>query len=48
MDILDEDVLSLWKNLNNNNVSYLMIGGIANVHYKMSDTFGHSLVEKFY
>ena len=33
MDILDEDVLSLWKSLNNNNVSYLMIGGFAaNLH----------------
>ena len=33
MDVLDEDVLSLWKSLNNNNVSYLMIGGFAsNLH----------------
>ena len=29
MDILDEDVLSLWKSLNNNSVSYLMIGEFA-------------------
>ena len=29
MDILDEDILSLWKSLKNNNVSYLMIGGFA-------------------
>ncbi len=33
MDILDEDILSLWKYLNQNNVRYVMIGGFAtNLH----------------
>ena len=33
MDILDEDILSLWRSLNNNNVRYIMIGGFAtNLH----------------
>jgi hypothetical protein len=33
MDILDEDILSLWRCLNNNNVRYIMIGGFAiNLH----------------
>ena len=29
MDILDEDILSLWRCLNNNSVCYIMIGGFA-------------------
>ena len=33
MDILDEDILSLWRSLNNNEVRYIMIGGFAtNLH----------------
>ena len=33
MDILDEDILSLWRSLNNNDVRYVMIGGFAtNLH----------------
>ena len=33
MDILDEDILLLWKSLYNNNVRYIMIGGFAtNLH----------------
>ena len=33
MDILDEDILSLWRCLNFNNVRYIMIGGFAlNLH----------------
>lgn len=33
MDVLDEDILSLWRCLNNNNVRYIMIGGFAiNLH----------------
>jgi len=33
MDILDEDILSLWRSLNNNDVRYIMIGGFAtNLH----------------
>jgi hypothetical protein len=33
MDIYDEDILSLWKSLNSNNVHYIMIGGFAtNLH----------------
>ena len=33
MDILDEDILSLWRLLNNNEVRYIMIGGFAtNLH----------------
>ena len=33
MDILDEDILSLWRSLNNNGVRYIMIGGFAvNLH----------------
>ena len=33
MDILDEDILSLWRSLNNNHVRYIMIGGFAtNLH----------------
>ena len=33
MDILDQDIISLWKCLNNNNVQYIMIGGFAtNLH----------------
>ena len=33
MDILDEDILSLWRSLNNNNERYIMIGGFAtNLH----------------
>jgi hypothetical protein len=33
MDILDEDILSLWRCLQNNNVRYIMIGGFAtNLH----------------
>ena len=33
MDVLDEDILSLWRCLNNNDVRYIMIGGFAiNLH----------------
>ncbi len=33
MDILDEDILSLWKSLQSNEVRYIMIGGFAtNLH----------------
>lgn len=33
MDILDEDILRLWKCLHNNEVRYIMIGGFAtNLH----------------
>jgi hypothetical protein len=33
MDILDEDILSLWRSLDNNKVRYIMIGGFAtNLH----------------
>ena len=33
MDILDEDILSLWRSLINNDVRYIMIGGFAtNLH----------------
>ena len=33
MDIFDENILSFWKNLNNNSVRYIMIGGFAvNLH----------------
>ncbi len=33
MDILDEDILSLWRSLNANQVRYIMIGGFAtNLH----------------
>jgi hypothetical protein len=33
MDILDEEVLALWKSLNQNGVKYLMVGGVAtNLH----------------
>lgn len=33
MDILDEDILSFWRSLNNNDVRYIMIGGFAtNLH----------------
>jgi hypothetical protein len=33
MDILDEDILSLWRCLQNNSVRYIMIGGFAtNLH----------------
>jgi hypothetical protein len=29
MDIFDEDILSLWRSLQNNDVKYIMIGGFA-------------------
>jgi hypothetical protein len=29
MDILDEEVLALWRSLNQNNVTYIMVGGFA-------------------
>lgn len=29
MDILDEEILELWRALNKNNVSYIMVGGLA-------------------
>ena len=29
MDILDEEILSLWSLLNKNNVAYIMVGGFA-------------------
>jgi hypothetical protein len=33
MDILDEEILNLWKVLNSNGVSYIMVGGFAtNLH----------------
>jgi hypothetical protein len=33
MDLFDEDILSLWRCLANNNVRYIMIGGFAtNLH----------------
>jgi hypothetical protein len=33
VDIFDENILSFWKNLNNNSVRYIMIGGFAvNLH----------------
>ena len=33
MDILDDDIISLWKSLNQNNVQYIMVGGFASVLY---------------
>ena len=33
MDIFDEELLKLWRNLNASEVNYIMIGGIAtNIH----------------
>jgi hypothetical protein len=33
MDIFDKELLSFWKSLNQNNVKYIMVGGIAtNLH----------------
>src|ERR1700751_1310130 len=33
MDILDEEILNLWKSLNNQHVEYIMVGGFAiNLH----------------
>jgi hypothetical protein len=29
MDVLDEELLRFWKTLNENNVRYIMIGGLA-------------------
>ncbi|MEP6513930.1 MAG: hypothetical protein ABJA79_08675 [Parafilimonas sp.] len=29
MDVFNEELLSLWKHLNNNHVAYIMVGGIA-------------------
>ncbi|MBI2731407.1 MAG: hypothetical protein HYX40_11780 [Sphingobacteriales bacterium] len=29
MDVFDEELLKLWKSLNNNNVRYIMVGGVA-------------------
>ena len=31
MDILDEDIIALWRELNLNNVDYIMIGGFASI-----------------
>lgn len=36
MDILDEDILSLWRCLDNNKVRYIMIGGFATNLYGYS------------
>ena len=29
MDIFDEEILNLWRILSKNNVSYIMVGGLA-------------------
>ena len=29
MDILDDELLRFWRSLNNNQVSYIMVGGFA-------------------
>jgi hypothetical protein len=29
MDVLDEQLMSFWKKLNENNVRYIMVGGLA-------------------
>lgn len=31
MDILDDDLLNLWKKLQENNVKYIMVGGFASI-----------------
>jgi len=36
MDILDEDILSFWQSLNNNNVEYIMVGGFASILHGVS------------
>ncbi len=37
MDVFDEELLKLWRNLNTSEVEYIMIGGIAtNLHAKTS------------
>ncbi|MCX6210326.1 MAG: hypothetical protein NTZ59_12720 [Bacteroidetes bacterium] len=33
MDILDDDIIKLWKTLNSNNVHYIMVGGFATTIY---------------
>jgi hypothetical protein len=29
MDILDEELIAFWRKLNENNVRYIMVGGLA-------------------
>jgi hypothetical protein len=36
MDVLDEDILSFWRELNNNKVEYIMIGGFAAILHGVS------------
>lgn len=33
MDLLDDDILNLWRTLNKNNVQYIMVGGFATTIY---------------
>jgi hypothetical protein len=36
MDVFDEQLLSFWKTLNNNNVKYIMVGGFATILHGFS------------
>jgi hypothetical protein len=36
MDVFDEQLLSLWKTLNSNNVKYIMVGGFATMLHGFS------------
>lgn len=36
MDILDDDILNLWRTLNKNSVQYIMVGGFAAALYGVS------------
>jgi hypothetical protein len=29
MDVMDEELLAFWRKLNENNVRYIMVGGLA-------------------
>lgn len=33
MDVLDEQLISFWKELNNHNVRYIMVGGFATLFH---------------
>ncbi|PVD52160.1 hypothetical protein DC498_10540 [Terrimonas sp.] len=33
MDVMDEDLLDFWRKLNNNNVRFIMVGGLATRFY---------------
>jgi len=36
MDVLDEDIIAFWKELNKNDVKYIMIGGFAAILHGVS------------